>query len=269
MKSIKKQIYFFILMISTLITSGAVQAQKAEYVLGTGDIVRISVFQNPDLAIETRVSESGAITFPLLGSVPVGGLSISAAEQKISEDLREGGFVLQAQVNILVMQVRGSQVSVLGQVNRPGRYPLEVANIKISEALALAGGITAGGSDVVVLSGVREGKSFRKEVDLPVLFQNSDTQDDISVMGGDLLYVHRAPVFYIYGEVQRPGSYRAERGMTIRQALAQGGSITARGTEWGIRVHRRDKSGEIQVLKPEMNDKLLEDDVIQIRESWF
>ena len=111
-------------------------AQGQEYALGAGDVVRITVFQNPDLTTETRVSESGAITYPLIGSVPVGGLSIGAAEKKIATMLREGGFVLQPQVNMLVLQIRGNQVAVLGQVNRPGRFPLETSNNKLSDMLA-------------------------------------------------------------------------------------------------------------------------------------
>ena len=100
------------------------EAQR-DYVLGAGDVVRISVFQNPDLSLEARVSEGGSISSPLLGSVRLGGLSVQQAEKAIGDGLRNGQFVRQPQVGILVMQVRSNQASVLGQVNRPGRYPIE------------------------------------------------------------------------------------------------------------------------------------------------
>ena len=244
-------------------------AVESEYVLGAGDIIKVSVFQNPDLAVETRVSETGTITYPLLGAVPVGGVSIAGAEQKIADLLRSGGFVMQPQVNILVTQVRGNQVAVLGQVNRPGRYPLETANSKVSDILALAGGMTATGSDIVILTGTRDGKPIRLELDLPSLFLPGTPAQDVVVQGGDMLYVHRAPQFYIYGEVQRPGAYRIERDMTVMQALAMGGGVTIRGTQRGLRIHRRDQDGVIQRISPEMDERIQADDVIYLRESIF
>lgn len=244
-------------------------AERGEYVLGAGDVIRVSVFQNPDLTVETRVSELGTVTVPLLGSVSLGGLGLGAAEQKIAKLLRDGKYVVQPQVNILVLQVRGSQVSVLGQVNRPGRYALEVANMRVSDALALAGGVMPTGADAVVVVGARSGKSFRKEVDVPALFSSEASDDNIEVTGGDMIFVDRAPVFYIYGEVNRPGAYRLERNMSVMQALAQGGGVTARGTERGLRLNRRGKDGKVAVLEPQMDDLVRPDDVVYVRESLF
>ena len=76
-------------------------------------------------------------------------------------------------------------------------------------------------------------------------------------------------MFYIYGEVQRPGAYRVERDMTVMQALAQGGGPTLRGTESGLRLHRRDKDGKLQELQPELTERIQPDDVIYVRESLF
>jgi polysaccharide biosynthesis/export protein len=227
------------------------------------------VFQNPDLTLETRVPESGTITYPLIGSVQIGGLGLGAAEQTIAKALRDGGFVKQPQVNIVLVQVRGNQVSVLGQVNRPGRFPLETFNTRISEMLATAGGIAATGADTVILVGSRNGKPIRKEVDVAGLYLGNRLDDDIAVAGGDTLYVHRAPLFYIYGEVQRPGSYRVERNMTVQQALAQGGGPTVRGTESRLRLHRRTADGKIQQLSPDLDAAILADDVLYVRESIF
>ena len=173
------------------------------------------------------------------------------------------------QVNIILMQVRGNQVSVLGQVNRPGRFPLETANNRVSDVLAMAGGIVPSGSDTVVLTGIREGKPFRREIDFPAIFIDNKSEEDILVSGGDILYIHRAPVFYIYGEAQRSGSYRIERSMTVQQALAQAGGPTLRGTESRIRVNRRMPGGEIAKLSLEAHEPVLADDVIYVRESLF
>lgn len=269
-----KQYVLGLLLTLGLVMGSQVQAQQGDYRLGAGDAIKISVFQNPDLTVETRVAESGAVTYPLIGSVPLGGLSIADAEQAIARKLREGGFVQKPQVNILLVQVRGNQVSVLGMVNRPGRYPIETGNTRVSDMLATAGGAIpagaiAGGADTVILAGIREGKPFRTEIDIPALFMGSGTEQDIPVNGGDVLYVHRAPVFYIYGEVQRAGAYRLERNMTVLQGLAQGGGLTIRGTERGLRIHRRIPDGKVQIISPEKSDAIKADDVLYVQESFF
>lgn len=248
----------------------AAQAQTPrEYQLGPGDVIKITVFQNPDLTTEARVSEANAITFPLVGSVIVGGVSVPMAEQRIAKALADGGFVRQPQVNVLPVQVRGSQVAVLGQVNRPGRFPLETFNTRLSDMLAMAGGIASSGADTVIATGVRSGKAFRKEVDIAAMYLSNSTDDDILLAGGDTLFVQRAPTFYIYGEVQRAGVYRLERNMTLIQALATGGGLTPRGTQRGITVHRRDAGGKIQSIKPGLSDTLQPDDVVYVQESLF
>lgn len=252
-----------------MMLAGAQAADTREYVLGAGDIVRVTVFQNPDLTVETRVTESGSITYPLIGSVAVGGLTLPASEKLIADKLRDGGFVLKPQVNVLLLQIRGNQVSVLGQVNRPGRYPIEIANTRVSDMLATAGGATISGADLVTLVGTRNGQPFRTEIDIPSLFQPDGVKADIPVQGGDILYIHRAPMFYIYGEVNRPGSYRLERGMTVMQALAQGGGVTLRGTEKRIRLHRRNAAGTVEAIEPDMAQALQTDDVVYVRESLF
>jgi polysaccharide export outer membrane protein len=236
-------------------------------------VLHILVYQNPDLTLDARVSDSGMISFPLLGSVKIGGLTVSEAESFIANGLKKGDFVKNPQVTVVLMQVRGSQVSVLGQVNRPGRYPLEAAQTRLSDVLALAGGITtATGSDVVAVVGTRDGKPMRLEVDLPRVFGagGGDRQSDIVLQNNDVVFVDRAPLVYIYGEVQRPGSFRVERGMTVMQALAAGGGLTQRGTEKGIRVHRHDDAtGKVQVMQPGMDDPVRDGDVIYVRESLF
>src|SRR6185369_6124276 len=124
--------------------------------------------------------------------------------------LRDGGFVLRPQVTMQTMTIKSSQVSILGQVAKPGRFPIEIVGSKVSEMIAAAGGVVPGGNDVVTLVGNRDGKSVKVDIDLPL-------------ENGDIIYVDRAPTFYMYGEVQRPGQLRLERGMTLMQALAQAG----------------------------------------------
>jgi polysaccharide biosynthesis/export protein len=252
--------------------AASANASSNDYRLGSGDAIRILVFQNPELTLETRVTESGAITYPLLGSVEVGGLTVNAAERLIEDRLKQGKFVKSPQVNIQVLTVKGNQVSVLGYVTKPGRYPLETFNTRLLDMVATAGGIVPGtGSDVVVLSGVRNGQPFRKEIDTFSMLNESAPEAENEVLQpGDTIYVPKALVFYIYGESQRPGSYRIEKNMTIRQALALGGGPTPRGMELWVRLDRVGQNGKIErISSVSLDEPVRPDDVIYVRESLF
>jgi polysaccharide export outer membrane protein len=240
-----------------------------DYPLGAGDSLRIQVFQNPDLTIETRVSENGAISYPLIGSVDLSGLSLAAAEKKIAAALQSGGFIQNPQVTVMLTQIRGNQVAVLGQVNRPGRFALETTNTRLSDMLANAGGATSNGDDTAIVSGERKGQPFRVQIDIATLFLGDEAQDNLVLQGGDSIYVQRAPVFYIYGEAQRPGSFRVERNMTIMQALALGGGPTARGTERRLRLNRKSADGSLVQTEPLLSDPVQANDVIYVKESLF
>jgi polysaccharide export outer membrane protein len=242
---------------------------QLEYRIGPGDILKISVFKNPDLTLQARVSEVGAISFPLIGAVQVSDLTLPAAEKKIGELLKEGGFVVNPQVNILLETAFGNQVSVLGEVNKPGRYPLDAAGGHLSGMLATAGGIMPTGSDTVIVSGVRGGKPFRREIDVVKAAMEGNTADDVLLSGGDTVFVNHQPMFYIYGQVQKPGQYRLERGMTVMQALAVGGGITTKGTRRGIALHRRDAHGKVNEIEVSLDDDVKDSDVIYVKESLF
>lgn len=248
---------------------GTAPATGSEYKIGPGDVVRVLVFQNPDLTTESRVTESGVIAFPLIGTARIGGLTATEAEQRIADALRTGNFVKQPQVSLLVTQVRSNLVSVLGQVGRPGRYPIETAELRLTELLATAGGVNPTGADLVTVTGTRAGKPFRTEVDLTKLFGSERRTDDLLLQNGDVVWVDRGPTMYIYGEVQRPGVIRLERNMTVLQALATGGGLTQRGTERGMRLHRRGPDGKINITTPTMDEPLRDGDVIYVRESIF
>lgn len=257
-------------LLTTAFSTGAgAQNKPMEYQLGDGDSIRVLVFQNPELTVETRVTERGTITYPLIGNVTIGGMTIPGAEQAIAKALSDGGFIQRPQVNIVLLQNRGNQVSVLGHVGRPGRYALETFTTRLSEMIAIAGGMGPTGADTAIVTGMREGKPFRKEIDIAGMFLNNHLQDDVVVAGGDVIFIQRQPMYYIYGEVQRAGSFRIERNMTVRQALASSGGLTARGTERKLGVYRRGVNDRIEYLIPDMNESVRADDVFYVRESLF
>jgi polysaccharide export outer membrane protein len=268
--------YFFrcVLIAITLCSSAFAQTNPAtapiEAVLGIGDVLKISVYQNPDLTVEAaRISETGQINFPLIGNIAVSGLTVPQAEQKLAQALRDGGFVVKPQVTIQVGLIRSAVISVLGQVGKPGRFPIDSVGTKVSEMIAAAGGVVPGGADVITLVGTRNGRPIKLDIDLPAILQSGKTELDIPVDNGDIIYVDRAPSAYIYGEIAHAGMFRIERGMTVMQAIAQNGGLSARGTQRGIKVHRRDANGVVTISDIDLNDPVQRDDVIYIKESLF
>lgn len=237
--------------------------------LGAGDIIRVQVYQSPDLTQESRILESGNISYPLIGATKVAGLTIPEAEALIAKALKAGGFIQQPQVTIAQLQVRKKTVTVLGAVGRAGLYPLDALNTRLSNILAAAGGIAPGGSDTVILTGRRDGKPVRQEIDVAATYLDNKLANDVVLASGDTVYVHRASLFYVYGEAGKPGPYRLERNMTVMQALVTAGGPTQRGTERNLRLNRRQSDGSTKESKPELTDLVQPDDVIFIRESLF
>lgn len=251
-----------------LVTAHAVAAQAVDR-LGVGDGVRVTVFQYPDLTTEARISQRGTITFPLIGEVKIEGLTPAAAGSEIARQLKRGKFLLNPQVTVAMTELRSRQVSVLGQVNKPGRYALDETSAKLTDVLALAGGVSDVGADTVSIVLNRDGKTEKMDIDLAAMVRSGDLSRNIDVQNGDTIYVQRAPVFYIYGEVRKAGSYRFEKNMTVMQAISVGGGMTERATERGINISRRSADGKLQRLDVTLMDRVQPDDVIYIREGWF
>jgi polysaccharide biosynthesis/export protein len=235
--------------------------------LGPGDTIRVTVFQNPDLTTETRISERGTIVFPLIGEVALSGQTPAAAGVRIAEQLKTRNLMKDPQVSVTVLQVRSRQVSVLGNVVRPGRYALDDTTSSLTDILALAGGINPEGADTVTVVANRDGMEKKMEVNIPEMIRKGDMSQNFDVQNGDTIYVQRAPVFYIYGEVQRAGAYRWAPNMAVMHALSLGGGLTPRGTVRGLQIHRRTPNGVVRKLDAQLTDLVQPDDLIFIRES--
>lgn len=261
-----KSYFKWLLAVMTFLVVGLAAAADIE--LGPGDTLRVNVYGQPDLSLETRVSESGSITYPLIGEVKVGGLSPAAAQKKIAGMLEKGGYLRNPQVNISVAQNQSQQVSVLGQVTRPGRYPVD-GKRSLTDIIALAGGMTQDAGDTVTLVRTRNGKTVKETLDLHAMVKTGDMNKNLQLKTDDVIYVERAPRFYIYGEVQHPGTYKLERNMTVIQALSVGGGLSPRGTDRGVRLKRRDADGTLREITAKHEDIVQTDDVVYVRESLF
>ncbi|MDR3390221.1 MAG: polysaccharide export protein EpsE [Sulfuriferula sp.] len=261
----RKILYLLIIMLAAF----TLPAHAGSYLLGTGDVVRISVYDHPDLQVDAvQVDEDGKIAVPLIGAIPVAGLTASAAQKRIAQALESGGFIIKPNVNLIVQQYRSKQISVLGQVNKPGKYALESTST-LTDLLALAGGIGSLGSDTVILIHKQNNQLKETKIDTLALFKGGQLNLDYTINEGDIIYVPRAEVFYIYGEVQHPGAYRLEKNMNVMQAIALGGGITLRGTERGAQIRRQDKDDKTVTLPASPTDPIHPDDVIYIKESLF
>jgi polysaccharide export outer membrane protein len=247
MKSILSAVFLLIMAAPAL-----AQTEK----LGVGDAVRVTVFQQPDLTTEARINEKGLIAMPLVGEVKVAGLSQHEAAVAIGDSLKKGQYLKNPQVAVAVTTVRSKQVSVLGLVARPGRYPLDDTSTNLSDVIAAAGGISAGGAETVTV--LRDGKEQKVDVFKP-----------FKIQGGDTVNVERAPVFYIYGEVARSGAYRVEPNMTVMQAIAAGGGITPRGSDRRLKLRRPGPDGKLIEKDAGLRDTVKADDVIFVKEALF
>ena len=155
---------------------------------------------------------------------------------------------------------------MLGNVNKPGRYPLDALNVKLTDLISTAGGIAPTGSDSITIVSQNGSKA---DVDLAAMFRNGDLSRNVELAPGDTVYVHKAPMVYVYGEVQKGGAYRIEPHMTVMQAIALGGGITPRGTERGIKISRRGDNGSVKRIDASITDTVQPDDVIYVKESLF
>jgi polysaccharide export outer membrane protein len=167
-----------------------------------------------------------------------------------------------------IVYVNGREVSVLGQVNRPGKYSVVSGVRTVLDFLSQAGGISASGADKIIVITHHDEKSVKREIDVDQLYRQGDTSANFELGDGDSIYVPRMPVFYIYGEVQRPGSFRLERNMSVAQALSAGGGLSARGTERGIKI-KRNINGQLKTISASAGDYLQADDIVFVSESLF
>jgi polysaccharide export outer membrane protein len=248
--------------VSSSWAAGTDNNAEHKYLLGAGDVVKVSVYDHPDLLLETQLSDDGSINFPLIGNVNLKNLSFSAAEALIAEKLNKGGYVRNPQVNILIANYRSQRISVIGEVNRPGRYPLD-GKTSLIDMIASAGGISAMGGDTIVL--IREGT--RQEFNIPKLMAKAE--ESVDLKSGDQLYVPRLQQIYVYGEVLRPGAYRLEPKMTVMQALSLAGGFTAKASHRSIQVQRPAKDGSLEKIDVKLTEFVQPNDVIYIDESLF
>jgi polysaccharide biosynthesis/export protein len=198
-------------------TSG--QSTGPVLLIGGGDLLKVSVFGAPESDQEVRVDQDGNVSLNFIGSVHVAGLTTNGAQDLIAKKLVAGGFFAQPQVSVFTKEYATQGVSVLGEVQRPGVYPLLGAR-RLFDVLSLAGGTTPKAGKLVSIT-------HRDHPDSPrsILLSNDSNEaakGNIDVFGGDTVLVSRAGVVYVVGDVRKPSGVTMENGtdMTVLQAIA-------------------------------------------------
>ena len=251
-------------------------ATAQEPVLGAGDVVRVSVYGQEDLRTTSSISSDGNISFPLLGTVQLAGLTARQAESRIAAELARRNLVRDPQVTVFIERSRATEVdlvTILGNVSRPGRYPVKASSdaepVTVSSLVALAGGLTDKAGEILVLTRQVDNENRTIRIDLRELFEKGDLSRNFELLQGDIAYVPQIEEFFVYGEVRNPGVYRLRPGMTVIQALSAGGGLTARASEKGISITRVGANGQPESLKVDMNDSLQANDVVIVKEGLF
>lgn len=238
------------------------------FVIGAGDTIDITVLGRPELSATGNVSGDGLVTTALVGAVPVLGLTPQQAAQRIALAYKNGQYLVDPQVTVTLRDYQSQQLSVLGEVKSPGRFPMRT-RLSILDALALAGGINEGGAQLAYILRPEDSVVTRYEVDLDALLQAGAGQQYFELLAGDTVVVPKAELFYIYGEVKTPNAYKLKPGLTVIQALSLAGGLTDKGSDRRIDIRRRDELGELHTQAATLSDALHPDDVIYVRERLF
>jgi polysaccharide export outer membrane protein len=238
--------------------------------LGPGDQIKIDVFGNADLATTTNVSDDGSIRMPLAGVVAVGGQSLVEAARRIETALKVGQYLNDPQVTVTLVQSISQRVLVFGEVKNPGSYPIKSSST-VFDAIALAGGISDKGSDVVYIQRTDEtGAMHQTPVDMHQvsLGLNANLSAVQTLHGGDTILVPKG-TFFIGGQIVKPGEYRIEGDMMLYEAIARAGGVTPMGSTSRVEIRRRGPDGQVVEVKNKKNLRIQPGDVIDVKERLF
>jgi polysaccharide biosynthesis/export protein len=253
-----------------------------EYAIGADDILKVTVYGYEDLTQTVVVQPDGTFTFPLIGRVQASGRTPRELEKQITEALLNG-FVRNPQVGVVVQEYRSKMVFVVGEVQRPGTYPL-TGNTSVVEILSKAGPMTAhAGSEVVVVRPLAptQGPVLPSDVTsaggtpaAEVLHVNvrdiqaGDIDKNLPLKSGDTVFVPAAVLVYVSGEVKAPGGFAFMRGMTARQAISLAGGFTEDASQGRI-VVVREVGGRSQEVKVKLDERLLPGDTVVVKARFF
>ena len=254
------------------------EEEGRDYRIGPEDILRITVYGHPDLTQTVAVQADGGFVFPLVGRVEAEDLSAPDLERKL-HDVLARDLIRDPQVAVTVQQYRSKVVFVMGEVSRPGTYPL-LGTRRILEVLAKAGPMTANaGTEAVVVrardpearpvlpsevGAAKGGPAEVLRVDLRAM-QAGDLAQNLVLQPRDTVFVPAAPKVFVSGHVPNPGGYAFTPGTTVRQAVGLAGGSARSGR---VRV-LREVGGRAQPVELGLDDPVQAGDTIVVRGGLF
>jgi polysaccharide export outer membrane protein len=230
------------------------------YVLGTGDMVEIAVLGRDDFRARVQIQVDGTIQLPLIGDIPALNRTVLQLRNEIRQALVAGQYFNEPAVSVTVVSYASRYVTVLGEVASPGIVAID-RSYRLSEIMARVGGMRPTAADFITLAR-NSGEALKLDM---VAVATGDISQDVIVNPGDRIFVAQAPQFYVYGEVNAPGSYKLERNMSLRMALARSGGVTAQGTEKRVKVIRDGK----EIKKFDLNAPIQPNDTINVGQRIF
>jgi len=243
-----------------------------DYVVGEGDVLKITVYENDDLTTVARVSARGTIKMPLIGSVEISGLTVSEIVKKIA-GLYDDGYLVDPQVNLFIEEYQGTKATILGQVGKPGLYDLR-ERTSLLELISKAGGLKKdAGEDVLVKR--NESDAGKDEdvirVNITDLVEKGDISQNITIRNGDTIYISKRELEYVYvtGEVKKPDSYEFKDDMTVIRAITKAGGLSDRAEPKKLKIIRRIDGKKKVLERVKMDTVVKPGDVIVVPESFF
>jgi len=177
-------------------------------------------------------------------------------------------LLVSPQVNVVVTEFESKTFSIFGHVGSPGKYPIK-RPLKLTDAIAIAGGYKLTASDVVTIVSEESGKTNTQKYDVKLLLNDISGTGNPVIRKNDIIQVPKHAVFYIHGQVNNPGEYKVEQNMRVSQALALGGGLTLRGTTRSMVIERTGKDGKVSKIPAKMDVLLQANDVLYVDESLF
>jgi polysaccharide export outer membrane protein len=260
-------------------TSRLTAQSGADYVIGAQDVLLIQVFDQQDLGGKYTVEVDGTFTFPLIGRVKAGGMTLRGFEGELKRLLADGYF-RNPQVTVAVEQYRSQRVFVMGEVRQPGPVSL-TGGMTLIEALARAGSTlpTSSGEVSVVRAAqstsgdagpLMPGQEATTEVFRTSIqdLQSGSLSHNVELRDGDTVFVPRAELVYVFGEVRNPGGYGVQKNTTVLQALSLAGGVTEHGAMNRIQVMRLIKGTKIEI-RVKLTDVVQPEDTIIVPQRYF
>lgn len=262
-------------------TSGAAAQDKSsvtDYVVGPQDVLTITSYDQADMSGRFTLEADGTFTYPMIGRVKAGGLTLRALENAIKKQLKDQGFFNNPQISVSVEQYKSQRVFIVGEVRTPGTYPLS-GDTNLVEALARAGSTlpSASGEAIIVHAGenaagptlpTQDDDGDIVHVDLREL-ENGVFSQNARLLDGDTIFVPRAQSVYVFGQVKNPGAYSLQQqSTTVLQALSLAGGVTDRGTTSRIKIIRVVNGNKTEV-KAKLTDLVQPGDTVVVSERFF